>query len=309
MDVILHLGAHRTGSSSFQNYMTRFGSDQVAFWGPRVTRGGLFDGVHGCGVGTRPRIRAKGRIAVQLARVAASGAKALVISDANMIGALRTNLRCATLYPDVGTRMARLCDAFGGRISRVSIQIRTLDSYWTSALAFGLMRGIAQPDAAFRARLVASDRRWRDVITELACAVPDVPIIVTAFEHHVQRPDQLADLLTGCRMAPMPAQGIWTNRHPDARRVRACLDMLDIPNADALFDPDGQWQPFSPTHRQTQRARTAADLAWLRAGAEGLAHFQDHQAFDPAIRAGQRQTHIRGSEDNDSQNRHMARPC
>ena len=57
MDVILHLGAHRTGSTSFQEYMTRVQSGDVAYWGPKITRGGLLDGVHGSPIGMRPAIR------------------------------------------------------------------------------------------------------------------------------------------------------------------------------------------------------------------------------------------------------------
>lgn len=46
MDIILHLGAHRTASTSFQRYM-RSVSDALAaggtgFWGPGRTRKGLF---------------------------------------------------------------------------------------------------------------------------------------------------------------------------------------------------------------------------------------------------------------------------
>lgn len=309
MDVILHLGAHRTGSTTFQDYMTRVQTGAVAYWGPKMTRGGLFDGVHGSPVGMRPAIRAKGRIAVQLARAEGLGAKALVISDENMIGPLRGNLRCAALYPEIGLRMARLAGAFGGRITRVVLQMRALDTYWASVLAFGLSRGIAVPTWDLRRRLVASDRRWQDVLTDLSCALPDVPIAVTAFEHHVQRPDLVAELATSRDMPGVPAPGIWANRMMDTRRLQDCLTDAGLPDAGDLFDQDGHWRPFSPAERQTLRMRTAADLAWLRAGADGLAQFCELRTQEPAIRAGPAQATIRGSEDNDSQNRHMAHPC
>ena len=309
MDVILHLGAHRTGSTTFQEYMTRAQSGDVAYWGPKITRGGLFDGVHGSPVGMRPAIRAKGRIAVQLARAEGLGAKALVISDENMIGPLRGNLRCAALYPEIGLRMARLAAAFGGRITRVVLQVRALDTYWASVLAFGLSRAIASPTPDLRQRLVHSGRRWQDVLIDLSCALPEVPIVVTAFEHHVQRPDMLAELATGRDMPTLPARGIWTNRMMDAKRLKSCLHDVGMPDVHTLFDEDGRWRPFSSAERQSLRMRTAADLAWLRAGADGLAEFYEHPMQEPAIRASPAQETIRGSEDNDSQNRHMAHPC
>ena len=46
MDIILHIGAHRTGTTSFQNYMRGFSNElvslELAFWGPDMTRKGLF---------------------------------------------------------------------------------------------------------------------------------------------------------------------------------------------------------------------------------------------------------------------------
>jgi hypothetical protein len=308
MDVILHLGAHRTASTSFQDYMARSPWPGVAFWGPKITRGGLFDGVQGSPVGMRPMVRAKGRIAVQLARAEALGADSLVISDENLIGPLRSNLRCASVYPEIGMRMARLHAAFGGRITRIVLQIRALDSYWRSALAFGVSRSIACPDADLRARITTSTRSWRDVLAELACAVPGVPIIVTPFEQMAQRPDAVAAHITGQLAPPMPAQGIWTNRMMAAPRLRSCLLDAGFSPVDTVFDHDGRWQPFSAIQRQTLRAQTAADLAWLRAGADGLATYHEHRTPEPAIRAGLVPQTIRGSQDNDSQDRHMAHP-
>lgn len=58
MKVILHIGAHRTGTTSFQSYMRRNADfmriRRIGFWGPLRTRGGLFAGVQpGVGVGRR----------------------------------------------------------------------------------------------------------------------------------------------------------------------------------------------------------------------------------------------------------------
>ena len=49
MDVILHIGAHRTATTTFQHYMRGQSSELaragIGFWGPWRTRGGLFSGV------------------------------------------------------------------------------------------------------------------------------------------------------------------------------------------------------------------------------------------------------------------------
>ncbi len=49
MRLILHIGAHRTGTTSFQSYMRRHSAELsdagIGFWGPVRTRKGLFSGI------------------------------------------------------------------------------------------------------------------------------------------------------------------------------------------------------------------------------------------------------------------------
>ena len=46
MDIILHLGAHRAASTSFQTYLrgadAQLAGQGIGFWGPQRTRKGLF---------------------------------------------------------------------------------------------------------------------------------------------------------------------------------------------------------------------------------------------------------------------------
>ena len=50
MDIILHLGAHRTGAASFQCYLRSVDAELaglgIGFWGPQRTRQGLFHGLY-----------------------------------------------------------------------------------------------------------------------------------------------------------------------------------------------------------------------------------------------------------------------
>ena len=49
MEIILHVGAHRTGTTSFQRAMTQgrgaLMRSGTVFWGPQVTRSGRFSGL------------------------------------------------------------------------------------------------------------------------------------------------------------------------------------------------------------------------------------------------------------------------
>jgi hypothetical protein len=283
MDVILHLGAHRTGTTSFQNHLraqpAALAAAGIGFWGPWRTRAGLLEGVTAPRQSAAAAARREGRLAVNLAAAAGRGLSTLLVSDENMLGTPRRNLRRGALYHDAGERLARLSRAFGGP-RRVVLQIRALDAWWASALAWLLPRGEALPSAAQLARLAENPRGWRQVITDIACACPGSEIVVTPFEQFGNRPDRLLRVITGVDGLP-PLRGssaaLWANRRPDLDRLRACLAERGQPGG--WLSADGpRWQPFAPAQLACLRERYADDLHWLCAGADGLARLRQEEA-------------------------------
>lgn len=305
MDVILHLGAHRTATTSFQYYM-RKNADQlhargIAFWGPRDMRGGLLTGAvpqPGPVPAARQMERARGRVALRLEGVARTGVRQLVISEENLIGASRRNMRDLRLYPDAGQRMARYGALFAGRLTQVVMSIRAQDTYWMSVLAYGVARGACVPGLAELGRISDGPRAWRDVITDLACALPDVPFVVMTHESMASRPEAKLAVMTGTTDLPRRHAREWLNRAPDAPALRALL-------ADRGGDPDriaaieGAWQPFDAAQRATMAEAYADDLFWLHAGADGLARLTDETRPDRAGStpvAGQRKARGQGHD-------------
>jgi len=277
MDVILHIGAHRTGTTTFQRYM-RDQTDYlerhaIGFWGPHRTRKSVFPGLfRGGGIGRveNTAFRAAGRVALQMHGAEQRGARHLLVSDENMLGTARYNLRSGALYPAAGERMARLCDAFRGRISRVVMSVRSQDHWWASAAAMTVGRGHPVPSAQ-RCEMIANDTRsWRDVITDLACALPDAEIRVLPFEQHMGRPQDILYQATD-RRAPIDPKHLWLNRSPDLARLR---DVMAQQGGDITQLPQGQgrWLPFSHEQSAQLREAYADDMFWLTAGADGLAH-------------------------------------
>lgn len=281
MDVILHVGAHRTGSTSFQHYLRahRAGLEAVGigFWGPWRTRRGLLDGI------TEPRqipaeaTRRAGRVGVNLAGAQRRGIGTLLISDENMLGSPRRNLRRGTLYHDAGERLARLAHAFG-QPRRITLQVRALDAWWASSMAWLIPRGEAVPDADQRARIAADTRGWRQVITDIACACPGSEILVTPFESYGNRPDRLLAAMTGrTGVPPVRAGAFWVNRRPDLATLRACL--AERGQDGAVLTANGpRWQPFDARQVAELRERYADDLFWLMSGADGLAELRQEEA-------------------------------
>lgn len=275
MDVILHIGAHRCATTSFQNYLRcnrdRLAAEGLGFWGPRRTRNGLFRGIlPGPQVATGRDLRRRGigRVRIQLARSAGTGLRSLLVSDENMLGAIRENLALGELYCGAGERMARYAQAFDGRIRQVVLNIRSPDTFWASMLGFGLTRGCAMPDKGLLERLVTAPRSWRDVIEDVACALPDAQIWVLPFETFAGRPE--AQLAAIARITPPMAHARdWLNATPRLPKLRALAG--DLAEDWALPDGDGRWQPFSPRQTAALREVYADDLMWLAGGADAQA--------------------------------------
>lgn len=283
MDVILHLGAHRTATTSFQHYMRAngavFEADRLAFWGPVRTRNGLLHGVipvPGRIRASQQLARAGGRIGLKVQKVKARGFQQLVISDENLIGTMRRNIRDMRIYPAAGERMARYHMAFGPRLTRVVLSIRGQESYWKSVLSYNLERIGCVPSEAELTHIATGPRSWRDVITDIACAMPGVEIVVLPHERFATRPEARLAAMTGRAGLTRRHAREMLNRSPTMPVLHAALEAR---GADAracglntgLNTERGHWNPFTDLQSGAMAEAYADDLYWLRAGADGLA--------------------------------------
>jgi hypothetical protein len=294
MDIILHVGAHRTGSTSFQHYLrgnrAHLMDDGTALWEPHMLRRGLFDGLFAAPRmmnGRNLQRRAMGRVRLNLAQAQRAGAERLLVTEENMIGAPRACLRAATLYPAIGERMARLEAAFEGRITRVVMSIRAQDLWWSSAAAYGVGRGHALPDDVRIEALANAPRTWRDVITDMACALPNAQIKILPFEQFSGQFDKVLAQATD-RPAPLNQSKSWLNRSPDARMLREKMNENGVPTAllpSHLASGEGRWNPFTTEQSANLREAYADDMMWLTAGADGLATLTEDPSRTRASRS------------------------
>ena len=311
MDIFLHVGARRTATTSFQHYLQAnaglIEALGIRVWGPSQARNGLFSGIF-------PKFRsapnpisvkrACGRVSLQLENLSYAGTSKLLISEENMIGSARHCVRNAMLYPAIGERMARFDEIFGHRLKRVMLTLRAPDMWWSSAIAYTVSRGHTVPDQAALASIAASPRSWRDVITDLACALPDTEIQVSTFEEYAGRPDALFARITD-EPAPPNTQTFWRNRTPDLPALRGLLAQYGKPQNALPLTTCGRWQPFNDAQTHAMRETYADDLFWLAAGADGLATL----TVDPTRkRAGASQPpgELKKGHNNDSRQRKMA---
>lgn len=280
MQVIVHVGAHRCATTSFQDYL-RFNAATLAeqgleVWGPDLTRDGLFHGIQptpSVGSAAAASKRARGRLRMRLDQSRDAGTEQLLISDENMIGSVRENLRLAGLYCGIGERLARFNEAFDGRVSVLAVNLRSLEAYWTSALTYAVARGHRVPATGQLNRLLESTRSWRDVLTDMACSMPDTEIRVLPFETFGGRPELQLELLTGCKAPRENAR----MRHAASPRLEELRGMIPTSAARSLPEGEGRWRPLDEVQSAVLRERYADDLMWLASGADGLARIM----YDP----------------------------
>ncbi|MEO0937948.1 MAG: hypothetical protein AAFY38_07315 [Pseudomonadota bacterium] len=272
MDITLHIGAHRTGTTSFQTCLrgnlAPLREQGVDAWGPRLLRSGLFDGLGGRSVYPRAAAKVQGRVALRLHGTAARGTQTLLVSEENMMGSVRACVRARTLYPDLASRLVRYVDVMHGRVTRIVLNIRALDLWWASALAYAVSRGQSLPNRAALEAIAAAPRTWRDVVTDVASAAKGAEVIVVPFERVMGRPSALLRACTGRDFA-LEGADIWCNRAPDVRALHEELKARGKPAT--LTEEDGRWRPFTALEAALLREAYVDDLAWLSDGADGLA--------------------------------------
>lgn len=304
MDVILHIGAQRTASTTLQAYLNAnsgtLKAHGVGFWGPRRTRNnGVLTGIlpeKGPLSPAEQFAEARARVLETIARSESRGIETLIVSDENMLGTVRRNLRRGALYPDAFSRLERHARAFDGMVVRIVVSIRALDAYWASAWSFGVGRGQPLPTHQQLNRIAHHKRSWRDVIVDAGRAFPGADIQVHAHETHAGRPEHRLEGMTDAMFtAPMKDARLWLHRAPDLGALRIALAQRGEDPA-KLPAGEGRWFPFDAGQASALRETYADDIFWLRAGGGGFAHLIEE---DPADKADQSAAagHARGQDD------------
>jgi len=225
-------------------------------------------------MGARRARRSVGRIALGLAALERAGTHTLIVTEPRLIGSARANLAARSLYPGLSGRLTRLARGFDGHAVTLALGIRGYEGYWTEALARGLRGGRPLPDAQLLDHLTTQPRRWRTLVTRVAAALPRAGLVVWTGERHGDRPADLLGALLGHLPGGLAA---LPDRHPDGISLGALHGLMawrgqKMPR---FADPTAPWAPFGADRAAVLRAEYRRDLAWLRAGADGLASYMD----------------------------------
>ncbi|MDB4053290.1 hypothetical protein N9499_05045 [Octadecabacter sp.] len=198
MDILLHLGAHRCASTTFQSYLwnnrVALSKQGLTCWTPKRTRNGLLRGLvrHPALISVqdeRDGIQSIGRMRVEISRLRNSGQDSLLISEESIRGSMRNNVLDTRLYALLGERLKRFQPAFEDHRLTVGLSIRSYEDFWASRLVLLVARGGALPTDDLLDYLTTQPRRWRNMIRDIAAAFPDVEIVVWPFKRFADKPD------------------------------------------------------------------------------------------------------------------------
>ena len=281
--ITLHLGAHRCASAAVADVLDRE-RDALATLGQAVwlrpqTRDGRFAGIlgdPGRRVGATGRTRAEGRISLWLQDLARDGYPQLTISDPAFLGSLRENVTLGRLYPSVGARMERLAGTLGAP-ERVALCIRPPHRWWSSAFAFLIGRGVRPPSDETLAAIAAARRGWRQVIEDIARAMPRSDLLVWTLDDLGRDPARVVKVLTGHEVAGSNASS--PQAAPSARTLEEQLETEGAPMR--LPQTRGRFAPFTSDQIARMAHRFEDDLDWLRRGADGAARLVTAPASNP----------------------------
>lgn len=277
MELFLHIGAHRTGTTAMQ--------DMLAAQPGVLAEKGVAALVHAELEARVPGlarvVRREGWESLRAGlENATRNARKVLISDENIIGDMGWNIRSGSFYWRARQRLEAWRDFLGRPPARIGLGIRSYESYWLSAHALELSYRPAAKHgpvtfAAARNGMVAAERGWLDLVDDLSGVFPASEILVWPVEARLPV-EEIAQRLVDERLAlapppagvnAAPAPGLIPamehKRAAEPEIGRAAMrDWL----ADQRAHPfDG----FTAGQRAHMAARYEADIAALAAGHAG----------------------------------------
>ena len=277
MELVLHIGAHRTATTAMQDMLVAHRAALVAAGVTPLVREdlGAVDGFS-----TVPSRDGWIRGRADMDRLT-DGADTVILSEENLIGDMGWNIRKGELYPNARRRLQAYREFLGMPV-RVGLGIRDYASYWISAHGHELSyrhpgkQGVVRFTEA-RGPMASAMRGWRELIRDIRAVFTDSEILVWPVEQRLALPDIARRLLNrpdltltapppGVNAAPAPGvfaqMEAFRTENPKATRAR----MREFV---AGCTPE-RFAGFSKDQTLAMAERYAADLEVLQGGFEGV---------------------------------------
>ena len=198
-EIVVHLGAHRTGTTSFQHFL-------------RQNR----EYLQGLGISILVPDATRSSEMVDWSIPAGK----VIVSEENILGTMEENIVKATLYPSIAKNLAELKQVVA-RPQKIFLSIRNIADWWTSAIAHCAARGgLDGKILPTSRRLVADQRSWKDVVGDIKTAFPEAELIVREFSCNLENPRwQLRNVTAWGGLKEMTISNQAHNKRPSGEAV------------------------------------------------------------------------------------------
>ncbi len=201
--IVLHLGAHRTGTTLFQKALSNnretLLSKGISFIGPENIRDGKLDGLMPRQAELTPYQKtsaqnAAQKLAAMLEREQSAGRR-IILSEEDRMGSVRHNINTKSIYPNFQRSIKILRPVFE-KVDIFYLSIRSLEEWWNSCFSFAIQRFLRTPSDKQLDQIAHNSAfGWRTIIKALREAFPMSRIEVIEFGALTSSPGlQLAEV-------------------------------------------------------------------------------------------------------------------
>lgn len=263
MQIILHLGVHKTASTYLQAVLEasrdRLRAEGIGYVTLEEMRGGL-----------TARVRKPGLLGTRLTAALRpllkrhDGSRRLILSDENLSGGSR-ELIDRSFYSAAGERAARLAKALGSDDVRIMIATRSYDSFVSACYCEHLRHFPFLTPAEYAAAVDIDRANWSTVIADLCRRFGQERVTVWRFEDFGAIEDQVLSAMSGGVAVDWikpggPVRQSFSQNAVDA--LTALLPLMGRKQVSALVEP--VTQAFSQPGRVAFRAYDDETAAALR---------------------------------------------
>lgn len=260
--IVLHVGAHRTGTTLFQEYLRR--STDIA------RKSGIF--VRGIAETRRGLLRNimyreieedlhddRGALG-ELRESIESDSHRVLISDENILGTMEGNFLSNKLYPDPVERVSRIGQVLP-EFDTIYLSIRPYTTWWMSAFSYLQSTGRLVFNKDMFERIAENDRGWPQIVSELLEGFPEIRVIVREYRYQIDNPKRQFREVTGWRdLSDFPNYRQVTNKSVGLEKLEMDLrDQGRIRLADALRSDSG-FGPFTEREYHSLQERYTKDV-------------------------------------------------
>jgi len=281
MEIILHIGAHRTGSSAIEAVLAA-NQDALRAAGVELWRPAALRRMEAFRINRGQPVSEAARAALAEHLEQRGGSTAL-LTEENMIGRIEGNLERGHFYSYAAARLALYRDLLPVAPRRIGIGIRDYADFFVSSYAYVMAERPQPPFEELAPRLARVQRGWIDLVGDVRRVFPEAEILVWSMHTLSSRVRHVAARLAGVPAATLrPLRrtinpSIPRDAIPLARQILAAEPdigrrALTARIAAAPAPEPGSFAGFTPDDAARLAERYAVDVALLKGGAHGV-HF------------------------------------